>query len=131
MVPTTSPVQNIADAPTVGLLDYSILNCGLKDLKFDSKCLVNTINQYSYVAAQKDGDFKKALVESDILLADGIGIVVALKLLKGKSVKKIAGADLHRYLLEKLDREGGRCFYLGSKQSTLDAIRGRLNREYP
>lgn len=131
MVPMTSPVQNFADAPTVGLLDYSILNCSLKDLKFDSKCLVNTINQYSYVAAQKDDDFRKALVESDVLLADGIGIVAALKLLKGKSVKKIAGADLHQYLLEKLNKEGGRCFYLGSKQSTLNAIRERLNREYP
>lgn len=127
----TSPVQEIADAPTVGLLDYSILACPLDKLKFNSKCLVNTINQYSYIAAQKDTDFRKALVESDVLLADGIGIVAALKMLKGENVKKIAGADLHQYLLEKLNKEGGRCFYLGSKQSTLDAIRERLNREYP
>ncbi|MBS1531301.1 MAG: WecB/TagA/CpsF family glycosyltransferase [Bacteroidetes bacterium] len=127
----SSPGQAIADAPTVGLLDYSILNCNLDEIKFDSKCLVNTINQYSYVAAQKDNDFRKALIESDILLADGIGIVAALKMLKGKKVKKIAGADLHQYLLEKLNKEGGRCFYLGSKQSTLDAIRERLHREYP
>jgi N-acetylglucosaminyldiphosphoundecaprenol N-acetyl-beta-D-mannosaminyltransferase len=81
--------------------------------------------------AEKDIEFKKALVNSDILLPDGVGITAALKILQGQSVKKIAGADIHQHLLEKLNKEGGKCFYLGSKQSTLDAIRERLNNEYP
>lgn len=120
-----------AKIPVVNLLDYSVLNSGLDTINFGSKCLINTINQYSYIAAQKDEDFKRALIESDLLLPDGIGITIALKILKGENVKKIAGADLHQFLLEKLNKEGGRCFYLGSKQSTLDAIKKRLNREYP
>lgn len=122
---STSKIQ------TIGLSDYSILNCGLDKIKFNSKCLINTINQYSYITAEKDVEFKKALVESDILLPDGVGIVAALKILKGENVKKIAGADLHQYLLTKLNNEGGKCFYLGSKQSTLNEIRNRLNKEYP
>jgi N-acetylglucosaminyldiphosphoundecaprenol N-acetyl-beta-D-mannosaminyltransferase len=117
--------------PTVGLLDYSILNGGLDKIKLNSKCLINTINQYSYVIAQKDPEFKKALMGSDVLLPDGVGITAALKMLKGENVKKIAGADLHQYLLEKLNSSGGRCFYLGSKDSTLQAIKTRLNKEYP
>ena len=126
-----SPEHNTSNIPTVGLLDYSILNGDLDKITFNSKCLINTINQYSYITAEKDKDFKKALVESDILLPDGVGITAALKILKGENVKKIAGADVHQYLLEKLNKEGGKCFYLGSKQSTLDAIRIRLNKEYP
>ncbi len=105
--------------PTVELLDYSILNGGLDKIKFNSKCLINTINQYSYIIAQKDAEFKKALMGSDVLLPDGVGITAALKVLKGENVKKIAGADLHQYLLEKLNVNGGTCFYLGSKDSTL------------
>jgi len=117
--------------PTVGLLDYSILNGGLDKVKFNSKCLINTINQYSYIIAQKDAEFKKALMGSDVLLPDGVGITAALKVLKGENVKKIAGADLHQYLLEKLNAKGGTCFYLGSKDSTLESIKTRLNKEYP
>jgi N-acetylglucosaminyldiphosphoundecaprenol N-acetyl-beta-D-mannosaminyltransferase len=117
--------------PTVGLLDYSILNGDLDKIKFNSKCLINTINQYSYIIAQKDSEFKKALMHSDVLLPDGVGITAALKVLKGENVKKIAGADLHQYLLEKLNRDGGSCFYLGSKDSTLQAIETRLKKEYP
>ncbi len=120
-----------AKIPTVGLLDYSILNGGLDKINFSSKCLINTINQYSYIIAQKDAEFKKALMGSDVLLPDGVGITAALKMLKGENVKKIAGADLHQYLLEKLNASGGKCFYLGSKDSTLEAIKTRLNKEYP
>lgn len=120
-----------AKIPTVELLDYSILNTSLDEISFGSKILINTINQYSYIAAQKDPDFKKALIASDVLLPDGIGITAAVKLLKGKNVKKIAGADLHHFLLKKLNHESGRCFYLGSKQSTLDAIKERMNKQYP
>jgi N-acetylglucosaminyldiphosphoundecaprenol N-acetyl-beta-D-mannosaminyltransferase len=120
-----------SSVPTVGLFDYSILNGGLDKIKFNSQCLINTINQYSYIAAQKDSDFKKALMESDVLLPDGIGIVAAIKMLNGENVKKIAGADLHHYMLKRLDSNGGTCFYLGSKDSTLQAIKTRLNKEYP
>src|ERR1700744_2107384 len=116
--------------PTVDLLEYSIFNGGLDKIKFNSKCLINTINQYSYITAQKDKDFRKALIGSDILLPDGIGIVVALKMLKGEKVKKIAGADLHQHLLEKLNSDGGKCFYLGSKESTLESIKARIKKEY-
>jgi len=117
--------------PTVNLSGYPILNCSLAQLKLNSKFLISTINQYSYVIAEKDAEFKRSLLGSDALLADGVGVVAAVKLLRGKSIKKIAGADLHQHLLEKLNADGGSCFYLGSKESTLEAIKTRLAKEYP
>ena len=114
---------------TIPLFDYDILSSDIGFLQTRSKCVVNTINQYSYIIAEKDPEFK--LKEADLLLPDGIGIVVAAKLLEGKKIKKIAGADLHHYLLQKLDSEGGSCFYLGSSEKTLGAIKKRLDEEFP
>lgn len=116
---------------TIKLFDYDVLASDIEFLETGSKSLVNTINQYSYIIAEKDLEFKKALQDADILLPDGIGIVVAAKLLEGKKIKKIAGADLHQYLLKKLEAEGGSCFYLGSSDKTLGAIKKRLNEEFP
>lgn len=127
----TFTFTTLSKNPTINLSGYSILNCSLDQLKFNSKCLISTINQYSFVVAEKDPEFKKALTESDALLADGVGVVAAIKLLRGKNIKKIAGADLHQHLLEKLNAEGGSCFYLGSQDSTLNAIKERLAEEYP
>lgn len=116
---------------TIKLFDYNILASEIGFLQTGSRSLVNTINQYSYIIAEKDPEFKKALQDADVLLPDGIGVVVAARLIEGKKIKKIAGADLHHYLLERLQLEGGSCFYLGSSEKTLAAIKTRLDTDFP
>ena len=117
--------------PNVKVLGYSVFDGDLELLDSNKKLIVNTINQYSYCIAEKDLAFKKALKDSDILLPDGVGIVIANKLLNNTKIKKIAGADLHLFFLEKLNRENGSCFYMGSSHDTLDKIKDRISIEYP
>ena len=97
----------------------------------DVKLLINTINAHSYNTAQGDSLFSEAILNSDILLPDGVGIVFAAKLIKGKSLKKIAGADLFFYEMNKLNRQGGKCFFLGSDDASLQIIKERAKYEYP
>jgi len=116
---------------TCNCLGYNIFSDSLNTIHNYKKVLVNTINQYSYCIAQQDEEFKQALVNSDILLPDGVGITAAAKFLNGDDIKKISGADIHQYLLEELNEKGGSCFYLGSSDSTLDKIKNRIHKEYP
>ncbi len=97
----------------------------------DDKLLINTINAHSYNTAQGDSLFSEAILNSDILLTDGVGIVFAAKLIKGKSLKKIAGADLFFYEMNKLNRQGGICFFLGSDEASLKIIKERAKYDYP
>ena len=115
----------------VKLIDYSVFCGQLIDYPFANKTLVNTINQYSYCIAQIDSEFKKALQGSDILLPDGMSIVAAVRLLSKKKIEKIAGADLHQFLLNNLNKKGGKCFYLGSSPTTLNKIAQRLSLDFP
>lgn len=118
---------------------YNIVKLGDFDIttdfeltEFPEKTLiVNTINAYSWTMTDRFPDFKKALQTSAVLLPDGVGIVYAARVLAGKRIKKIAGADLHLLLLELLNKKNGRCFYLGASLATLDLIKKRLKREYP
>lgn len=112
-------------------MGYPVFSGSLDFLPDQPKVLVNTINQYSYCMAEKDVDFKRSLLEADILLPDGIGIVAATRFLSGVKVAKIAGADLHQHLLKDLNKKGGKCFYLGSSTKTLAKIQERLAVEYP
>lgn len=111
--------------------NYSLFTEELDELPVLSKTLINTINQYSFCMAGKDVVFREALLGSDVLLPDGIGIVAAVRFLTGKKIKKIAGADLHLHLLAELNKSGGRCFYLGSSEKILKLIYARVNKEYP
>lgn len=116
---------------SISIADYRIA----KDYVFNeiplTKTVINTINAHSWVTANQDVTFKKSLITSDILLPDGIAIVYAARFLNGDKIRKIAGADLHEMILETLNRVGGKCFYLGASQATLDKIESRLKKEYP
>lgn len=131
MKETTAIKHPIKKQDSTPFLAYTIFSGSLQDLTSGEKLLVNTINQYSYCVAAYDPDFKQALVESDILLPDGVAITASIRFLTGKRVQKIAGTDLHQFLLEYLNGKGGKCFYLGSSERTLQKIQTRLQEEYP
>jgi N-acetylglucosaminyldiphosphoundecaprenol N-acetyl-beta-D-mannosaminyltransferase len=116
---------------SVPLMEYSIYNGDLFNLDSSQKTLITTINQYSYCIAEEDPEFKKALLQSDVLLPDGMAIVSAVQLQTGQKIKKIAGADIHLHLLNDLNKKAGSCFYLGASERTLSKIKERLAIEFP
>tara|TARA_R110002020_G_scaffold396815_3_gene606958 strand:+ start:144 stop:881 length:738 start_codon:yes stop_codon:yes gene_type:complete len=112
-------------------LGYSIFKGQLVEVLLKGKSVINTLNQYSFCLAEKDTTFKDALMSSDFLLPDGVSIVLSAKFLNGNKLNKIAGADLHEFVLSYLNSVYGSCFYMGSKQDTLDKIKQRISEAYP
>lgn len=112
-------------------LEYKLFSGALQELDSSEKLLIDTINQYSYCIAEKDAGFKRALLEAEILLPDGVAITASTQFLTGDRIRKIAGADVHEYLLGYLNQKGGKCFYLGSSAEILKKIQSRLTKEYP
>lgn len=113
-------------------MGYQVYARPLKELEFgEGKTIINTLNAYSYVVAEKDPAFSSALASSDLLLADGFPVVIAARLLNGMKIEKIAGADIFHFLLGELDRRSGSCFFLGAAPRTLEKIESRLSVDYP
>lgn len=112
-------------------LGYPMFKGQLFEILLKGKTIINTLNQYSFCLAEEDKMFKRALMSSDVLLPDGISIVLSAKFLTGNSLTKIAGTDLHEFALKYLNNVYGSCFYLGSKQETIDAIMGKIEEEFP
>jgi len=118
---------------TLNIMGYDIFIDEISNIKidFNKKQVINTINPHSYATAKNDNDFTEALQASDTLLPDGSGIVLAAKQVNKENIQKIAGSDLHIYLLEELNKMGGSVFYMGASQNTLDKINERIAQEYP
>ncbi len=97
------------------------------------KLLINTINAHSYNTAQKDKLFAEALQKGDALIPDGASIVKACRWLNAKSKpeERIAGWDLFEFEMKKLNRNGGKCFFMGSSEKVLALIKQRAKVEYP
>lgn len=112
------------------LKEFSIFDTSLEELPTE-KLLINTINAYSYVMTKSDTLFKESLLKCDVLIPDGVSVVWAVSFLFGKKIKKIAGADLFYYEMNKLNKFGGKCFFLGSSQDTLEKIELKAKKEFP
>ncbi|MBW9201070.1 glycosyltransferase [Bacteroidales bacterium SW299] len=99
----------------------------------EGKKLINTINAHSYNTALKDKLFAEALQRGDALIPDGASIVMACRWLKAKSQPKerIAGWDLFVMEMERLNRKGGKCFFMGSSEKVLGLIKERTKVVYP
>ena len=99
----------------------------------EGKLLINTINAHSYNTARKDPLFAEALMKGDALIPDGASIVMACRWLKAKCqpTERIAGWDLFAYEMERLNRRGGTCFFMGSSEKVLALIREKAAKVYP
>ena len=97
----------------------------------EGKVLINTINAHSYNTARKYAAFAEALLKGDALIPDGASIVLAFKFLRHKNIERIAGWDLFLHEMDKLNRKGGVCFFLGSSEETLRKIKAKAAGVYP
>lgn len=103
----------------------------LHKINLDSARTINTINPHSYCVAKTDVNFYEALQNSDVLLPDGIGIVWAERVLNSNRIQKVAGFDVFRFLMNKLNQDRGSCFFLGSNLKTLSLIKEKAAVDFP
>lgn len=93
--------------------------------------VIATINAHSAVVAQHDAEFSKALRDADILLPDGIGLVLTSRLFGGRLQERITGADLFHEIMQLAGEHGKRVFFLGTSEETLDKIVRKVAVDYP
>lgn len=116
------------------LRDLNFLKCRADIEKIpDGKVLINTINAHSFNVAQKDQLFADSLSKCDVLLPDGVSIIMACKLMRLKNCpeQRSPGWDLFEVEMKKLNQKGGKVMFMGSSEHVLGLIRERSYLEYP
>jgi N-acetylglucosaminyldiphosphoundecaprenol N-acetyl-beta-D-mannosaminyltransferase len=113
------------------VLGYHILKSPLSTLDLGKVKIINTLNPHSYCIAEEDLKFKQALMASDVLLPDGIGIVWAEKILNKNKIDKIAGYDLFEFLMARANVKKQSVFFLGASEVTLEKIKTKAAKDYP
>ncbi|HUX95286.1 MAG TPA: WecB/TagA/CpsF family glycosyltransferase [Bacteroidales bacterium] len=116
---------------SVKILGYNIFTGSEEYFSDGYSGVISTLNPHSYIISRNDELFREALKASDVLLADGTGITMAVSVLAGMKISRTTGSDIHRILINYIGRSKGRCFYLGSGEITLTKIKERLAKEQP
>lgn len=94
----------------------------------DKVSQVVTINPEMFKEMEHNPEFKQIIDEAEMVIPDGIGIKIALKL-KGQECTRIAGIDFARRLLEECAKNGHNVAIIGAKEEVITKAVENLRKE--
>ncbi|HZQ29652.1 MAG TPA: WecB/TagA/CpsF family glycosyltransferase [Patescibacteria group bacterium] len=117
----------VSDVSKEEVLEYIIQNIRKKTKKY----YIVTPNPEILVMANNDFRYKKVLNSADLALADGIGVILAGKLLGRPLKERIPGADFVKILCEMIAKQPITVSFLGGRPKIAEMTAECLRREYP
>ncbi|WP_028784043.1 WecB/TagA/CpsF family glycosyltransferase [Thalassobacillus devorans] len=96
------------------------------------KNFVVTANPEIVMAAESDLEYKYILQqEADYVVADGIGIIIASKIIKKPLPERIPGYDLMLELLDYGNDKKLKCYLLGATDQVAERAADNIKKAYP
>ena len=97
----------------------------------DKKAIITPINPEKIMRSFKDDKLKEILLNSNLLLPDGYGIIFASKILKIHIKERITGIDMFEALLDFANENRLSIYFLGTQDEILEKVIERIEKEYP
>jgi exopolysaccharide biosynthesis WecB/TagA/CpsF family protein len=107
------------------------LDCVEKLIEADAKSLWVAINPIKMYHAWQKPQLRELLRQADVGICDGVGVSIASKLLRGRSIARCTGCDLFFRLVERASGKGWGVYLLGASAEVNAAARAELQRKYP
>ncbi|MBD8028600.1 WecB/TagA/CpsF family glycosyltransferase [Ureibacillus sp. Re31] len=95
------------------------------------KTFVVTANPELVSFANKEPKYFNTLNHADFILPDGIGVVIASKIINQPLKERVAGFDLMGELLKKAENQGLKVYLLGAKESTIEKAYLNIKTQHP
>ncbi len=89
-------------------------------------------NPHSLEVAQTDREFDRAIKNADLIVPDGVGLVIASKILGGAIHERVTGSDIFWGVNSTLNASNGHSvFLLGSSQENLEKMMRKMASDFP
>jgi N-acetylglucosaminyldiphosphoundecaprenol N-acetyl-beta-D-mannosaminyltransferase len=113
-------------------LDEIVSRCAGSVARLAPRTVITCANPHSIIIGRKDALMRAALSEATYNLPDGVGTMLAARLLGRRIDRRITGWDLFTRLMHTLNAAGGaRVLFLGSSPRVLSLIQQRATRDFP
>lgn len=110
----------------------SFKNLILKDLTTENKRFIVTVNPETIITATKDEKFKSLLLyKNTTIVADGISVVKAGRMLGYEIKERIAGIDIANELLKAGNQLKHSLYLFGATEEVINLLRMKIKTLYP
>ncbi len=96
-----------------------------------SRLQIGVVNAAKLVNMQRDEKLRDDVLASDLIVADGMSVVWASRVLGRPLPERVAGIDLMLAILERGAQSGWRVFCLGATDEVLERAAMRMAADYP
>ena len=93
--------------------------------------LMAVVNAAKIVNMRRDPELRRSVLAADLIVADGMAVVWAARLLGLAVPERVPGIDLMERLLERGNEKGYRVFCLGAKPDVLQTVMNKIRSENP
>jgi len=138
---STMENKNFLTFPSEDILGYdvctsdidTIISGVVSHICSDSGCkFFVCLNPHSAEIAENDELFRKSILNSEFITADGVGIIIASILVRGNIRNRVTGNDIFEGTNKALDAIGGKSvFLLGSSPENLMKMKSLFSEDYP
>jgi len=95
------------------------------------KGMVTLVNPHSIMVSREDPEFRAALLDSTLQLPDGVGVVLAARLLGIATKGRVAGPTLMEAVCERGRADGLRHYFFGGREGVAERLAERLRAAFP
>lgn len=92
---------------------------------------VGAVNAAKLVKMERDPELARVVGSCELILADGMSVAWAARLMEGTRLGRVAGIDLMEALIASAAEHGHRIFFLGAKPEILERMLAVLTERYP
>ena len=112
-------------------MDYALSKARAAAMAGRGVSLISTVNALAVMEAEKNPEYRKALADSFLTLADGVGLVWALRFLGTPVQERVAGIDFMSGLLRAAEAERLPVYLLGAKDEVVEETVKALSIKHP
>ena len=102
----------------------------LKFMNIDKNHLLITPNPEIVMQAQADNELMQILHQADLVIPDGVGIVLASRILKRKVRERVTGYDLIQSLFNVIKDTPKTVYILGAKPGVAEKAKRNMEQKY-
>ncbi len=95
------------------------------------KASVFTPNPEIVMAAYEDLELQTILNKSELVVPDGIGVVIGSRIIARPLQERVAGYDMVQALFERINERSTTVFFYGAKPGVVDIAKEKMLEKYP
>ncbi len=125
------PTREILGVPVHALTMDQVVEICRQAALARRRLMIAVVNAAKLVKMRSDPGLRASVLGSDLILADGMSVVWASRLLGRGLPERVTGIGLFERLIEEAAREGHSVYFLGASQEVLDLVVLRTRERHP